>query len=1401
MKKTLSGNSRAVIFVTVLVLTALIVGIGCAGFGAYAADNRVKTTRVAHLSDVHMMPKEYANIHSKEFNSDAGMTKMLAETEATLATALGELYEMEDAPTVVLVSGDLTSNGEKRANEVVAQYFAAITEKMRTRPGYEKFQIFVMPGNHDMYNDGAVSYMPTKEELAACASDAERLELMENYVPRSVETTTSKDIYEIYSDFGYCNCPNRKNGEHIGDCKIAQGVKLSFFYESEFWYDDATKRTTQPDGTVKYEGFDARNATDAEVKAYEDNNLDFEYLAEAGRIGACSYVATIDGVTVIGVDGNAREYTGDRSTVATASAGGWDETTGGMVTRAQLRWIVEETKDEVAADNLMLANCHFNNIPHFTSQDEVISLFVLDNLEQYTSTLANAGIRYNFSGHQHAFDIVDTITQEGNVSYDIETGSLVSYGSGYRTLTFTQEWKNGNYSEDVKSTVHSLDKNAEDGFYYATYKLTSEIGGDETAVTPEDCLDYNSSSVSKCGAFTTDDVNLYAGTDYLTLVKRACVDAAGEKIGVGDYLTQGLAKLISMDGMIGGIVNDGLFDMLSNMVGGMSFVDGKPFTKALLNDLINGLADVDFPAFVDNGDGTFKITDKPVAGNSLVDYATDLVEWVLNYDFSYGTRQGGTTLAEILVIVYGGHLSGAHTDTIHSVVQPLIDKLYDGTFVDFLINTLLVDGIVPQLDFLFDVPIRWDAKTANLSSGAGIDITAALKTKATAGLDSTIKSLFQNYGLKTVDKNGYSSLKCVITDVEAIAKDLLVTPEEDINDSMLQFLAPMVRNLLQGFGDIGKYVDMVLDYINQYLDDGKLYNILQKELINKYVTDAFCRNLGYYAAYIVGGMSMDNTPDGSSWGAGDYMKEYTVKNQKDFNIATKKSNAASVYGGKAFYRAKGTKGSLAVTPTVENGMLASMITVSFDKDLTSTKKITWYTSIEQNVFDKNASGEYEFSVPASEIEYSLDKNLKDAKRVTAQSENVDRELPTIDLGIAYFNISHRYKLYNKHTVSLTDLEAGKTYYYRLGSDKYGWSETYSFTTAAEGDFRFMAITDVQGSVQGNYEDSLPSLKTAMEYFGDSGVSFIASLGDNVDNGKNIKQFTWWLDEQSEIWANNTFVTAGGNHEKKEYALSSVIALPDNATVNETGHYYSYDYNYAHFIVLDTNDIDGNELGKTQTEWLIDDLTKNKENKATKWTVVMLHKGPYTAGSHAFDADVIGLRKQLTPLFADNGVDLVLQGHDHTYSVSEYIGRDGQPVEVKTSSDGTVVKPEGVLYINLGTMGDKFYDYIYSDEVSIIKRASVDERLEKYVTADGYLELKETPVFADISVKKDTLTINTYTIIDGEVVPVDAINIAKSSTNKYSAIAAITAVSVAAAAIIALCIVGAVARKKKNAFLK
>lgn len=1378
-KKSLSIVTAIAI---VAIMFALILGMGITCINAEAASaDMSRITKVAHLSDNHIMPVDYSNIYSKEYKADCSSTKMFVESESTQYTALKEIYEADDAPMYVLISGDVTSNGEYDAHVHNAEIFREFTKKMRARPGYEKFQIFVVPGNHDMYNDRAVSYMPTAEEIADCATEDLR-EFLADYSARSVRTATSKDIFEIYSDFGYCDCPERKNGNHLSSCGMADGCKITYFYESEFWYDDDTNRDT---------AFNVKPVSEEKENEFKESGKNFEIIAEEGRLGATSFIAEIDGVTVVGVDANAREYTGETDTVAKESAHAWNETTGGVVTNQQLRWIISETRDDVARDNLVVSVCHYNVIPHFETEDDIITLFVLDNWETYTTTLANNGIRYALTGHQHTNDIVDYVTQQGNVFYDIETSSLVSYGVSYRTIVFEQMRKNGQYTEDLKSTVHTIRTNDDENeaFYFQEYRLASEVDAENVIID----------NLFGAELFGEEIADLY-GDGRIILSKGVCKDADGNPCGVDKALTEGLKKLLSFDGMIGNLVNDGLTDVLRGAFDGLrtKYV----YLTSILDALTDGLDQLDLRKFIADGN-EFTLSEETEPGYNYIDFAKDVVNFLLNYDFSYGTTPGGLHVDSLLIQVYGGHLSGAHDEVMDENLIALSENLLNGNFVKTVFG-LILDAVVPQLDVILSAPIRINDDTAAIATGKGFDISARDTDGVQDGVDNMANKLIERYCFRELDSDGYSSVYLIIKNIYAVVEDILITDIKDIEDGFLKNLAntirPSLSEILSGDG-ISGYISLAMGYLNMYIDGGNVYDIIRTELTEKYLTDAFYKNLGSFVNRILTSVVIDDTPDGSEFTDGDMLSEFNVKNVKDFNVTVRKNNGVKLFKGHAYV--EGVK--LAVEPTKENGLLPGMVTLTFGEDPKRTKNIKWFTSVEVDVTEKNANGEYEFSVPESYVEYSKSADMSSPVRVKATSENYERELPTIDIGIMYLNLTYRVKMFNRHSVALSGLEPGTEYFYRLGSDKYGWTEVRRFTTEAEtykNGYHFMAITDIQGSVESNYVNSLPSLEEGIKAFNGNNVEFIVSCGDNVDYGKNIMQYVWWLDRQEKIWSNNTFVGMAGNHEDDNYELSEIVATPGNAVIGKQGYYYSYNYGAAHYVVLDTNDLYKNGISVKQRKWLENDLEKAKENAEIKWIIVMLHKGPYTAGSHAFDDDVVAIRKQLTPIFARYEVDVVLQGHDHTYSVSQYIGMDGKPIESKNDGKGYA---GGVLYINLGTIGDKFYNYVYSEDVYLMNRDSVPEELNKYFV-DGKLELTETPVFADVFVSNDELTIKTYTIIDGKAVAVDSIELTKGKGFSLSELSENEIISIAVVAsacviIILLSVIGSVIRKKNKAFMK
>lgn len=113
----------------------------------------------------------------------------------------------------------------------------------------------------------------------------------------------------------------------------------------------------------------------------------------------------------------------------------------------------------------------------------------------------------------------------------------------------------------------------------------------------------------------------------------------------------------------------------------------------------------------------------------------------------------------------------------------------------------------------------------------------------------------------------------------------------------------------------------------------------------------------------------------------------------------------------------------------------------------------------------------------------------------------------------------------------------------------------------------------------------------------------------------------------------------GNHDYKTSSAQpfrEAFDLPKNGGPDARERYYSFDWGDVHFIALDTE-----LVGAIQTNWLKQDLVKNSQ----PWTVVYLHKPPYSSGYHGSTATV---QNAFVPLFERYHVALVLAGHDHDY---------------------------------------------------------------------------------------------------------------------------------------------------------
>jgi len=194
-----------------------------------------------------------------------------------------------------------------------------------------------------------------------------------------------------------------------------------------------------------------------------------------------------------------------------------------------------------------------------------------------------------------------------------------------------------------------------------------------------------------------------------------------------------------------------------------------------------------------------------------------------------------------------------------------------------------------------------------------------------------------------------------------------------------------------------------------------------------------------------------------------------------------------------------------------------------------------------------------------------------------------------------------------------------------------------------------------------------------------------------------------------------------------------FTLPRNGPEGMKETVYYVDYQGMRIIGLNSNLRDSTQL-RRQTEWLEETL----QDTDARWTVVTMHHPMYSSSEGRNNED---LRERWVPLFDAYGVDLVMQGHDHTYARGRRAKNLTQGVNTRSPVGGTV-------YVN-SVSGAKMYE---------IKK----DRWESYDGIEMDRSAENTQLFQVVHVRPDTLKYRSYTVT-GE--PYDAFNLIQRSGDR------------------------------------
>ncbi len=304
-----------------------------------------------------------------------------------------------------------------------------------------------------------------------------------------------------------------------------------------------------------------------------------------------------------------------------------------------------------------------------------------------------------------------------------------------------------------------------------------------------------------------------------------------------------------------------------------------------------------------------------------------------------------------------------------------------------------------------------------------------------------------------------------------------------------------------------------------------------------------------------------------------------------------------------------------------------------------------------------------------------------------------------------------------YSSTVAQLLPNSNYVYKVGSDSI-WSEWNQFSTAdtKKTPFKFVYLGDPQNDLK---EYCSRVFREAFKKAPDAKFWLIS--GDLVTDAKD-KLWEEFFYAAGFIFRIIPLVAAPGNHDHKiievdgkqrrsqEIATTwtSHFTLPENGlnTLKETNYYI--DYQGVRFVFINSQ-----TKVDEQAIWL-DGLLSENHNK---WTIVSFHHPIYSATSERNDKTT---RETFQPIFDKYNVDLVLNGHDHTYARSKKI-KNGKPVGFNE---------QGTIYV-VSVSGPKAYP--------------INNKFDDFMEKTG----NEIQLYQVIEINEDKIFYNSYTV-DGQL---------------------------------------------------
>ena len=368
--------------------------------------------------------------------------------------------------------------------------------------------------------------------------------------------------------------------------------------------------------------------------------------------------------------------------------------------------------------------------------------------------------------------------------------------------------------------------------------------------------------------------------------------------------------------------------------------------------------------------------------------------------------------------------------------------------------------------------------------------------------------------------------------------------------------------------------------------------------------------------------------------------------------------------------------------------------------------------------------------------------------------------------------------YVSHKALAENLQPGTDYSYRVGYGEH-WSEVGHFRTADENEEEFSFIYMTDSHIQNKeYIDAARLCAEAVARY-ERDARFCVFPGDFVDTGTDKNsEWEWerWFEEALQpVLRRMPLVPTDGNHDDSPL-LNYTYHFNTDTTFNLTtqvrpqfaGINYSFTYGPMQLIAFSEQDFWRGEYDYQAgtSEYLERDLGGwfRRQVAATpevKWRVGLVHKNLFSGSDHQRDKETPLLRATLLPVMKDCKIDLVLQGHDHTYEVIGPVDPDSRKPQLSAISnqqsvavdpvrnatgkkDGTYNVSDATLYFIGATCGAKRYTPLSREEMDASKHIhKIDNYFDLFT---GMFGQPGAPSYTRVTIRKKDILMESFKVL-------------------------------------------------------